>query len=57
MRDSGLIPEAVALDAGQQRFVARLANRCEGSKGRELIQYPTPGAPEGRVAATEHARS
>jgi len=56
MRDSGLTPAAVAIDARQQRFVARLANACEGSKSKELFAYPTPGAPVGRVAATEHAR-
>jgi hypothetical protein len=31
------------------------AYACEGSKSRELYDYPTPGAPVGRVAATEHA--
>jgi len=55
MRDSGLTPAAVALDARQQRFVARLASACEGSKSKELYDYPTPGAPVGRVAAIEHA--
>jgi hypothetical protein len=56
MRDSGLTPVTVALHSRQQRFVARLANACEGSKSKELFEYPTPGAPVGRVAATEHAR-
>jgi len=56
MRDSGLTSAAVALDARQQRFVARLANACEGSKSKELYDYPTSGAPVGRVAAIEHAR-
>jgi hypothetical protein len=36
--------------------MARLANLCERSKSKELFEYPTPGAPVGRVAATEHAR-
>jgi hypothetical protein len=56
MQGSGLTPVAVALDARQQRFVARLANTWEGSKSKELFQYPTPGAQVGRVAAIEHAR-
>jgi len=57
MRDSGLTPVAVALDARQQQLVARLASACEGSKSKELYDYPTPGAPVGRVAAIEHACS
>ena len=57
MRDSGLTPVAVALDASQQRFVSRLASTCEGSKAKELYDCPTPGALVGRVAAIEHARS
>jgi ribonuclease HI len=40
----------------KQQLWARLANACEGSKSKELYDYPTPGAPVGRVAATEHAR-
>ena len=56
MRDSGLTPAAVALDARQQRFVARLASACEGSKSKKLYDYPTPGALVGRVAASEHTR-
>ena len=56
IRDSGLTPAAVALDARQQRFVARLASACEGSKSNKLYDYPTPGAPVGRVATSEHAR-
>ena len=56
MRDSELSPVAVAHDAGQQRFVARLAKACEGFKSKELFEYPTPAAPVGRVAAIEHAR-
>jgi hypothetical protein len=57
MRDATLTPGAVTLDHRQQRFVSRLANPCKGSKAKELDNYPTPGAPVGRVAATEHARS
>jgi hypothetical protein len=56
MRDSGLTPAAAALDARQQRFMERLASACEGSKSKELFEYPTPDAPVGRVAAIEHAR-
>jgi len=56
MRDSGLTPAAVALDARQQRFVARLANMSEGSMSKEFFEYPTSGAIVGRVAAGEHAR-
>jgi hypothetical protein len=55
MRDSGLTPVAVALEARQQRFVARLKNECEGSKSMELLEFPTPGGPVGTVAATEYA--
>jgi hypothetical protein len=56
MRDAGLTQAAVALDARLQRFVLRLANLCEGSKAKELYDYPTPGAPVGRLAETEHTR-
>jgi len=56
MTDSGLTPAAVALDARQQWFVARLASACEGSKSKKLYDYPTPGAPVGMVAVSEHAR-
>jgi hypothetical protein len=45
----------VALDTRQQSFVAWLANLCGGSKSKVLCEYPTPGAPVGHVAATEHA--
>jgi hypothetical protein len=57
MRHAGITPAAVALDARQQRFVSRLANMCEGSMAKELYDYPTPGAPVGRVAPTEHGLS
>ena len=46
----------VALDARQQVFVSMLASTCEGSKAKELYDYPTPGALGGRVATIEHAR-
>jgi len=46
---------AVALDARQQWFVARLANAFKGSTAKELFEYPTSGSPVGRVAAIEHA--
>jgi hypothetical protein len=36
--------------------VARLGNAYEGSKSKKLFEYPTRGAPVGRVAAIEHAR-
>jgi len=44
----------VPLDSGQHWFVARIANPCEGFKSKEIFEYPTPGAPVGRVAAIEH---
>jgi len=56
MRGSGLTPAVLGLDASQQQFVERLPNACEGSKYKELFEYPTPGAPVGRLAAIEHAR-
>jgi hypothetical protein len=56
IRDSGVTPAAVALDARKQWFVAALANACEGSKLKPPFEYPTPHASVGRVAATEHAR-
>jgi ribonuclease HI len=55
MRDSGLTPAAVVLDARQQRFVVRLASGCHGSKSKKLFEHPSPGAPVGSVAAIEHA--
>jgi len=54
MRVSGLTPVAVALEAGQERFVVNLASVCEVSKLKELFKYPSPGAPVGSVAATEY---
>jgi len=46
----------VALDARQRRFLSKLPSTCTSSKAEELYDYPTPGAPGGRVAAIEHAR-
>jgi hypothetical protein len=45
LRDSGLTPAPVALDARQQRFTARLASACEGSKLKEVHDHPMSGAP------------
>ena len=45
----------MALDARLHRVVARLPNACDGSKSQDLFEYPTRGAPVGRVAAIEHA--
>jgi len=56
MRDSGLTPAAVALDARQQRFVARLAIAYKCSKSKNLYDYPTRGAPVGRVAVSEYVQ-
>jgi hypothetical protein len=56
LRDSGLTPAVVALDARQQLLVSRLASGCEGSKAIAFFDYPTPGAQVGRVAAIELAR-
>ncbi|KAF8533028.1 hypothetical protein BDD12DRAFT_900657 [Trichophaea hybrida] len=56
MRESGLIPAAVALDSRQQRFTARLANACEGSKLKEMHDYLTSDAPICRVIKKEHER-
>jgi hypothetical protein len=46
---------AVALDARQQWFVARLAIAYEGSKSKEPLEDRTPCALVGKVAAIEHA--
>ena len=51
MRDSGLTPAPVVFDSRQQRFAARLANACEGTKLKELHDYPTSGAPIWRVVS------
>jgi len=55
MRDPGLTPAAVALNAQHQWFVPRLASTCEGSKSTELLDYPTPRAPVGRMALIDHS--
>jgi len=56
MRESGLTPVAVVLDARQQRFTARLASPCEGSKPQAVHDHPTSGAPICRVITKEHER-
>jgi len=56
MRESGLTPAPVALDARQQRFTARLASACEGSKQKAVHDHPTSGAPICRVLTKEHER-
>jgi len=53
--NSGLTPAAVALDARQQRYIARLASGWDDPKSNRRYDYSTPGAPVGRVAASEHA--
>ena len=54
MRESGLTPAPVALDARRQRFTARLASVCEGSKPKAVHDHPTSGAPICRVITKEH---
>jgi hypothetical protein len=54
MRHSGCTPAAVVLDSRQQRFAARLANACEGSKLKKLYDHPTSGSPICRVVKKEH---
>jgi hypothetical protein len=56
MRDSGLTPALVALDSRQQRFAARIASACEGSKQKETYNHPTSGPPICRVIKKEHER-
>jgi len=56
MRDSGLTPAAVVLDSRQQRFAARLATACKGSKQKETFKHPTSGARICRVIKEEHER-
>jgi len=56
MRDSGLAPAPVALDSRQQRFAARLASACEGSKIKETYNHPMSGAPICRVIKKDHER-
>jgi len=56
MRESVLTPAPVALDTRQQRFIARLASVCEGSKLTAVHNHPTTGAPKYRVITKEHER-
>jgi len=56
MRDSGLTPAPVAVDCRQQRFAARLASACEGSKPKKTYNHPMSGAPICRVIKKEHER-
>jgi hypothetical protein len=44
----------IALDSRQQRFTARLANACEGSKLKRTYNHPTSGAPICRVIKKQH---
>ena len=53
IRESGLTPAPVILDARQQRFAARLANACS-SKLKELHHNPSSGAPICQVIREEH---
>jgi hypothetical protein len=53
-RDLGQTPVPVALDSRQQRFTARLANACAGSKLKETYNHPTSGSPICRVIKNEH---
>jgi len=54
MRDSGLAPAPVALDARQQRLAARFASPCEGSNQQETYNHPRSGALICRVIKKEH---
>jgi hypothetical protein len=56
MRVLALIRAAVALDARQQRFLARLGWACDGVKSKKLYDHPTAATPVFRVTATEHRR-
>jgi hypothetical protein len=56
MKESGLTPAPVALDARQQRFPARLTSVCEGSKQKAVHDHPTSGTPICRVITKEHER-
>jgi hypothetical protein len=56
MRESGLTPAQVALDARQQRFTARLASAFEGFKLHAVTNHPTTGEPICRVITKEHER-
>ncbi|MDT7660413.1 MAG: hypothetical protein QOF38_5128 [Pseudonocardiales bacterium] len=52
----GVVPAGVREDR-IARFVAWLADACEGSKLKELHDYPTSGAPICRVVKKQHKRS
>jgi len=54
MRESGITPAPVALDARQQRFTARVASACDGSKPMAVHDHPRSGAPICRVITKEH---
>jgi len=56
LRESALLPAPVALDARQQRFTARLATPCEGSKLKAVHNHLTSGAPICIVNTKEHER-
>jgi len=56
MKESGLTPTPVAVDARQQRFTARLTRTCEGSKLKAVHDHITSGAPICRVITKEHER-
>jgi len=56
MRESGLTPAPVALDARQRRVTARLTSTCEGSKPKAVGDHPTSGSPRCKVISKEHER-
>jgi hypothetical protein len=56
MRDSGLTPAPVALNAWQQQFTMRLASARERYKLNAVYDHPTSGAPICRVITKEHER-
>jgi hypothetical protein len=53
MRESGLTPAPVILDAREQRFTARLPNACS-RKLKELHHNPSSSAPICKVTREEH---
>jgi len=56
LRESGITPAPVSLDARQQRFTARLASVSEGSKLNAVPNHRTSGSPICRVITKEHKR-
>jgi len=56
MRDADLTSAPVALDYRQQRFTARLANACEGSKLKEVHDHPTASVRICKVIRKDHER-